>query len=56
METTVFQYRGFDSDGDRIRFITSDDILPFSIPINGYVKLAKLLDFETKTQHTLENV
>lgn len=56
--TTVFQYTGFDSDGDSIKFVTSDDILPFSIPTTGLgdVELAEPLDFETKTQHTLENV
>lgn len=56
--TSVFQYTGFDRDGDIIRFVTIGDILPFSIPTTGPgdVVLTEPLDFETKTQYTLENV
>lgn len=56
--TSVFQYTGYDRDGDPIRFVAIGDILPFSIPTTGRgdVELAESLDFETKTQHTIENV
>lgn len=56
--TTVFEYTGFDRDGDFIRFVTLDDISPFSIPITGRGDVApkEPLDFEKKTQHTLQNV
>lgn len=58
MGTSVFQYTGYDRDGDPIRFVAIGDILPFSILTTGRgdVELAESLDFETKTQHTIENV
>lgn len=58
MGTSVFQYTGYDGDGDPIRFVAIGDILPFSIPTTGRrdVVLTEPLDFETKTQYTLENV
>lgn len=55
---TVFTYTGFDSDGDAYKFESLDDPSPFSIPTTGDwpVKLAKMLDFETQTQYTLDQV
>lgn len=56
--TTVFEYTGFDREGHAKRFVTLDDISPFSIPTTGPgdVSLGEPLDFEKKTQHTLKNV
>lgn len=56
---TVFTYRGFDGDGDRIRFVLLDNTVPFSIPTAGPgdVDVAVPgLDFEKKTQYILDKI
>lgn len=54
---TVFTYTGFDSDGDPIRFVIHNTS-PFSISRTGSgdVDVVETLDFEKKTQYTLDNV
>lgn len=56
---TVFTYSGFDSDGDRIRFLILDNEVPFSIPTagSGDIDVAlPALDFERKTQYILDKI
>lgn len=54
----MFTYKGFDGDGDSILFLNLDNTSPFSIPTSGSgnVDVAEPLDFEKKTQYTLDNV
>lgn len=56
--TTVFTYTGFDGDGDSIRFLILGNTSPFSIVEagSGDVDVTESLDFEKKTQYTLDNV